>query len=207
MSRAFAHVPAHNGGVSGRISMRKISLLLALGACIALTGCDWWHSKPAQPVTVNCNCRPPIRGALTAPPPVQHTARRTVYRRSYRRHRAAHYAYAYHRHYAHGSRRYLWHKRNAEASMDIYGYSSSSHVSSSHGYGRAYGHGYGESCCGEGGLRAHYGATTRVWADGYGRRHIYDESAVKHYVYQAHQRRAQESERLDPWHGYNDDWE
>ena len=87
-----------------------------------------------------------------------------------------------HRHHA----RYAWHKRDAERSVDIYDYSSRSRAHRE---------------------RPEHARNAHIWADGYGRRHLYDDSAVAHYTYEAHQRHAQQAQRLDPWHGYNDDWD
>ncbi len=184
--------------------MRTLPLLLALAATTALTGCDLWHKPPPpKPVTVTCNCNPPIRGSRDVE--IERTVRETPAPRR------AHYRGHGYRHYASGHRyyrghRYQWHQREAERAVEIYNYSSSSHsYGSGHsGYGYGYG-GHGSACCGDDRLRA--GESTRVWADGYGRRHIYDQSAVRHYSYQAHVARAQEADRLDPWHGYDDDWD
>lgn len=48
------------------------------------------------------------------------------------------------------------------------------------------------------------GSTTHVWIDGYGRRHVYDDSAVAHYAYQNYQLAAHTPERLAPWTGYHE---
>jgi hypothetical protein len=186
--------------------MRNLLIAIGLLALTGLTGCDWW-SKPAPPVAVTCHCAPPLRGSVAPPAAASARAERT---RTYRRH-----AYHSHRYHRHGHR---WHKRYAEGSMDIYNYSSHSRsYGESHygGYAYGYGHGYGYSYRGRRhghhhGDRRHergFRGATQVWADGYGRRHLYDRSAVRHYVYQARVRRAQGPERLDPWHGYNDDWD
>lgn len=191
--------------------MRTLTLALGLLTSLALTGCDFWHKPPPpKPVTVNCNCAAPA----AAPAAVASEDTPRVQPVRHRRHHGAHRGYR--AHYGHGSRRYEWHKRYAERSVDIYNYSSSSQHYGAHGYahGEAYGYGaYGEGhgaggCCEHGGRRAgRFGETKRVWADGYGRRHIYDESARRHYAYQARQRIAQTPDRLDPWHAYDEDWD
>lgn len=183
--------------------MRKIPLLLGLLACTALTGCDWWHKAPPQHVTCHCTAPAPMAAAPVDVAPARTAMRGSDYTRE-RRVRRHHYRHYAHRHHYDG---YRWHKRQAERSVDIYGYSSASRSyggGSAHGYAYGYGSGHGGDCCG-GHARGRSG-TTRVWADGYGRRHIYDESAVRHYAWQAHVRRKGEGARLDPWHGYDDDW-
>lgn len=196
--------------------MRKLPLLLGLLACIPLAGCNWWpgHEPAPQRVIVTCHCTPPIRGA------VGETRTRAAEAHAYRRTRhsdrryAHHYAYDSH-HDARGSRRYIWHKREAEASVDRYGYSSSSRSYGSSTHGDSYSAGHGESRmsyggsddAGHGDLQGRTGSDMRVWSDGYGRRHLYDQSAVRHYSYDAHMRQKETPARLDPWHFYNDDWD
>lgn len=171
--------------------MRAAPLLLGLLACTALTGCDWWDR--ALPAQARCHCTAPVPVAAAPAPPLrqaQYAERETG---AYRGH-----AYRHHR-------RHDWHRREAERSVDIYGYSSSSQGYAGSGYG--YGADHDNGCCGDDEWHARDGETTRIWADGYGRRHLYDESAVRHYAYQAHVRRRDEPARLDPWHGYDDDWD
>jgi len=185
--------------------MRKVLIAIGLLACTGLAGCDVWDklTSTPKPAPVTCNCAPPIRGArdveiertVRLAPPHQRTARHHSYRR---------YAYGH----AHS-----WHESYAERSVDIYGYSSQSQSSSAHGYGTSEGYGYSEShghvgdCCGQDEHRGYAEASSGVWADGYGRRHRYDQSAVSHYSYEAQERAKETPERLDPWHGYNDDWD
>ena len=185
--------------------MRKLLIAIGLLALTGLTGCDWFD-KPA-PVAVTCHCAPPLRGTVAPPPPAAsaHVERTRTYRR---------YAYRGHRYSRHRRYGYRWHKRYAEGSLDIYNYSSHSrsYGGYAYGYGYDYGHRHGHrhherGFRGHGGHERGFRASTRVWADGYDRRHIYDRSAVRHYVYQARVRRAQEPDRLDPWRGYNDDWD
>ena len=180
--------------------MRKLPLLIGLLACTALTGCDWWHKAPPQAVA--CHCTAPVAapaqtettrelrssqyaatGERYATPP----SYRPVRRHAGTRHRSSQYAYRHHAFRQHG---YNWSERQAERSVDSYGYSSSSRSYGGSGYG--YGYGRGGDCCGGGAGGAQFSGTTRVWADGYGRRHIYDQSAVRHYAYQAHVRRTGE---------------
>ena len=196
-------------------AMRTVLIAIGLLVCAAaLTGCDVWDkltgSSPApQPPAVACNCAPPIRGArdvetertVRVAPPRRHDTRHQVYHR---------YAYGH----AHS-----WHESDAERSVDIYGYSSQSQSSSAHGYGHGEAYGYSEeygyseahrrggACCGDDAHGGYAEESSGVWADGYGRRHRYDQSAVSHYAYDAHERAKETPERLDPWHGYNDDWD
>lgn len=183
-------------------AMRKVLIAIGLLACASLTGCDVWDRLTATqtPAPVACNCTAPIRGArdveiertVRLAPPRQHSASRQSYRR-----------------YSHGSS-HAWHKSYAERSVDIYGYSSQSQSYGAHGsvYGESYGysegHGHGGDCCGHG---EYAEESSGVWADGYGRRHRTDQSAVSHYSWMARQRAKETPERLDPWHGYNDDWD
>lgn len=192
--------------------MRTVLIAIGLAACAAaLTGCGLWDrlTAPPKPQTVVCRCAPALRGARDVA--TEGTAQRAPVRRYARHH---HYRHHY-RHYA-GSNAYRWKKRYAERSVDVYNYTSHARHSGAYGYarGEGYGYRYGYGYHGHYGhgwhiprRDHHYGSTTRVWADGYGRRHIYDESAVRHYIYAAHQRARQLPERLDPWHGYNDDWD
>lgn len=204
--------------------MRKLAIAMGLLGCLGLTGCWWQSPPPPSPLTVTCHCAAPIRGSVA-------TAAAAPVRQARPRHHYAHYAHSSrgHRYYVRGSRRYDWHKREAERSVDSYGYSSHSrryssrsdgtdsygtgHYGSGYATGRAYrygaeGHG-GGACCesGSSAQESRFSQSTRVWADGYGRRHIYDQSAARHYAYQARQRIAQTPERLAPWHGYDDDWD
>lgn len=160
--------------------MRKLALLIGLLAITGLTGCDWFSKPKPQPVVVTCKCAAPAMRGSIEPPAVAAPARREA-------HRYSRYHHDRHR-YAHNGSRYDWHKRDAERSVDRYDYSSHSHRYGEEGEGRAAG-------------------TTRIWTDGYGRRHVYDVSAERHYAYQTHIARAQEAERLSPWHGYDDDWD
>jgi hypothetical protein len=164
--------------------MRRIPLVLAFASTLLLGGCDWWGAPapeaqlpaapaamPAEPPPVtSCNCPAPIRGS---------EAESGIYR-----HRAHRYAsgYAESEHYA-------------QSSVDLYGYSSSSHVEE--GY-------VGGACCESGGT---YGGSARMWVDGYDRRHVYDESAARYYGHQARMRREETGARLDPWHGYHHRWD
>jgi hypothetical protein len=210
--------------------MRKFPLLIGLLACIPLAGCNWWpgHKPAPQRVTVTCHCEPPIRGAAGAAPVARHERHADHRRRRSARHTAHRYAYHSHR-YARGSRRYLWNTRRAEASVDRYNYSSASRRYGRHRHGHATGyaggysqgwHAYGsgrhESQRAYGSdsgyahhraLQRRYGRGAHIWVDGFGRRHIYDQSAVRYYSYQVHMQRKLLPERLDPWHGYNDDWD
>jgi hypothetical protein len=198
------------------VPMRKISLLIALTAALALTGCHWWPGQKAERVVVRCNCtgaqHRTARGRIVRRVRPAHTLTRHRYRRVARlHHRSMRSQYHSARHQRAnsraGSRRYIWHKRQAEAAVDAYGYSSSSHVS--HSAMQASGDTMMQSRAAHarhGAMPAHYGGQTRVWADGYGRRHIYDQSAVRHYAYEAHMRKKQGPARRDPWHGYDDDW-
>ena len=166
--------------------MRKLLIAIGLLAAAGLTGCNNNDSQPAppKPASTSCNCTIPVQPAAAAPAArQQHVA--TTRHRWHHRHMAG---------YAYGHR---WHKRYAERAVDIYNYSSASHGTDT------YHHDFHGADHAEG----QYGDTTRVWADGYGRRHIYDESAVAHYVYQARERVAQSRTRFDPWHGYDDDWD
>ncbi|MDE2014107.1 MAG: hypothetical protein KGJ75_14380 [Alphaproteobacteria bacterium] len=174
--------------------MRKAFLVIGLAALAGLSGCDVWDRivEPPKPAVVTCQCAPALP-ATPAPAPAPRLAR-TVRHHAYRRYAANQYA---------GSS-YRWHRRYAESGVDIYDYSSaSSHYGHSH-YGEDHGEHYGVRQDKEG---DHFTGNTRVWADGYGRRHIYDQSAVAHYAYQARVRAEQGHSRRDPWHGYNDDWD
>jgi hypothetical protein len=181
--------------------MRKISLLIALTATLALTGCHWWPGQKAERVVVRCNCASAQHPAriVRRVRPVQTVTRHRYQRLAHMRHHRANS----HR----GSRRYIWHKRQAEAAVDAYGYSSSSHVSQSATQAGSEATMQRQTArADQGAMQAHYGSQPRVWADGYGRRHIYDQSAVRHYTYEAHMRQKQGPARRDPWHGYDDDW-
>ncbi len=165
--------------------MQKALLAIGLLALTGLSGCDVWNRivEPPKPAAVTCPCAPAQPAAeLPAPAAAPRVAR------AVRHHAGRRYA----------TRGYRWHERYAESSVDVYGYSSGSRS-----YGGEYGAGHEAVPGGEG----HFTSSTRVWADGYGRRHIYDQSAVAHYAYQAHVRAAQHASRRDPWHGYDDSWD
>jgi len=182
--------------------MRKVLIAIGLLACTGLAGCDEWDrlTGTTKAAPVACNCAAPIRGARDVE--IERTVRLAPPRqRSARHHATRRYAYGH----AHS-----WHESYAERSVDIYGYSSHSQSYGAHGsaygerYGYSEGHGHGGACCERGGATEE---SSGVWADGYGRRHRTDQSAVSHYSYEAHQRALETPERLDPWHGYNDDWD
>ena len=165
--------------------MQKALLAIGLLALTGLSGCDVWDRivEPPRPAAVTCPCAPAQAAAeVPAPAAAPRVAR-------HERHYAA-------RGYA--ARGYRWHERYAESSVDVYGYSSGS---------QSYGAEYGGAPEGVPEGEGHFTGSTRVWADGYGRRHIYDQSAVAHYAYQAHMRDEQRATRLDPWHGYDDSWD
>lgn len=182
--------------------MRTVLIAIGLVACIAaLTGCDVWDklTSSPKPQVVTCNCAPPIRGSRDVT--VERTERFAPPPRRYARHS--------YRRIAHSSS-YAWHRSYSERSVDIYNYSSPSQGSGAHGYatGEGYEYGYGHGgCCDHRGGQGYAEAASGVWADGYGRRHRTDQSAVRHYTYEAHQRALETPQRLDPWHGYNDDWD
>lgn len=152
--------------------------LVAIGL-LAATGLTGcdWWNKPA-PQPVAVTCQ--------CAPPIRGTLAPAAVQRETGR--------ASHRYAAHRDRRY---ERYAESSADIYGYSSESHS-----YGEGYGGGgtYGES-------EERFRDSARVWEDGYGRRHLYDAGEAGYYADQSHRRFAETQARLDPWHGYDDDWE
>lgn len=177
--------------------MQKALFTAGLLALTGLSGCGVWDRiveppKPAPtPSVATCPCAPALRGVEAAPVEAPRAARRESH------HAGRHYA-AY---TAHG---YRWQRRYAESSVDIYDYSSASSHYGAHHYGYREDVPHGVRGGEEGGQ---FGGSTRVWADGYGRRHIYDQSAVAHYSYQAQTRDEQRATRQDPWHGYNDDWD
>jgi len=171
--------------------MQKALFAIGILALAGLSGCGVWDRivEPPKPAVVTCPCAPALRGAETpaaapAPRVAQHDSR-----------------YAHRRYAAYTAHSYRWQRRYAESSVDIYDYSSaSSHYGARH-YGDREGVPHGVRGGEEGGQ---FGGSTRVWADGYGRRHIYDQSAVAHYTYQAQTRDEQRATRQDPWHGYDD---
>ncbi len=160
--------------------MRKALFVIGLLAATGLTGCDWWDKPAPQPVVVTCQCAPPLRGS------------NDVWVKKVTRINPVP-----DRHYADSGHGYRRHDSYAERSVDTYGYSSESR-----GYGEGYGR--GESY-GEAGERSR--ASARAWEDGYGRRHLYDAGEANYYSDQSYQRIAETPARLDPWHGYDDDWE
>lgn len=194
-----AHVPEWRITLSGTDeNMRTVLIAIGLLACAAaLTGCDEWDrlTAPPKPQAVTCNCAPPMRGARDV------EIERTVRLAPPRQHDASRHS---DRGYSHGSS-HAWHRSYAERSVDIYGYASRSQSYGAHGRGD--GEAYGGECCGGDAHAAAAAQSSGVWADGYGRRHRYDRSAVRHYRWMARQRAKESPERLDPWHGYNDDWD
>lgn len=165
--------------------MRRVLLAIGLLAATGLAGCDRWDAlwnKPApQPVAVTCQCAPPIRGTVAPASAAAAESHASVHRRA-----------------AHG---YRYGHRYAGRSEDIYNYSSPSRGS----YGGA--SGYGEEGYGYRSRQEGTGERARAWEDGYGRRHLYDAGEASYYEEQSHARVAQTPERLDPWHGYDDDWD
>ncbi|MDE3117111.1 MAG: hypothetical protein KGL26_16035 [Pseudomonadota bacterium] len=172
--------------------MQKALLAIGLLALTGLSGCDVWDRivEPPKPAAVTCPCAPALRAAEVPAPLAAPRAARSE------RH------YATRRDAAHG---YRWQRRYAESSIDIYDYSSASSRYGAHHYGDRRDEHYGVHQQGEEGRQ--FGEGTRIWADGYGRRHIYDQSAVAHYVDQAQVRAEETPSRLDPWHGYDDNWD
>ncbi len=261
----MGHLFERNGDI-----MRKLWVAIGLLACTALAGCNnnFAHKKVAapQPLTT-CNCSPPIRGSEAAPAavPEHRAARRYVERRHAERRYAVRRAAP--RHYARvrstgGSRQYEWNTADAEASVDIYNYTSGStssqELSNDRDYGRsertvrktiyvrregssAYGYEGGTASAYAGGGTGYatgdgrqwtappdcgaphaYGSrwtvpadcrapapnqvasTQHVWQDGFGRRHVFDDSAVAHYTDQNLASLSATAGRDAAWGGYHE---
>jgi hypothetical protein len=184
--------------------MRKSLTLAALTATLAIAGCN---RPPLQaPQQVSCNCPAQTGGEqLTrfAPPPMAH------------RHHAHYYGYRTYRNHNSGDESYAQESNDSDMDVSSYDYQSHSTVTESddsdyssgvrvRAYASSGGSTYADSDNGAytndnngayTGDAAHYEADDR-WQDGYGRYHN-----------RAHLGPKAIRKRLDPWHGYNRDWD
>ncbi len=187
--------------------MRRIlSVAGALAIAVTVAGCN--RSPLRAPQQVACNCPGVAEGngeqmQRLAPPPVAH-------------HRSAHRSRYHRRSYDEGSS-HEWSSSYSDVEASSYSYRSRSRVydigenddyggdAQAHAYARAYAGASstaGTSAYADSdndgaytGDAAHYETDDR-WQDGYGRYHN-----------RAHLGAKALRKRLDPWHGYNHDWD